>query len=535
MATLRDNLARFASKSTGAMLTVCLRSVVISIASALLWAACSGANDGSTASCAPGHGTTVWGTEGSPLTVTVTCSSGEELVGDAFVFDTLPAGAEYDAESSSLRWTPGLDQAAVYTIVARVADRESDIGEIRIGVADKPEDPDNVPIVDPLAYSEEYGLPVVFLQNAPNDEVYVPSEIIYRGRSYQAEAKLRGASSLSYPKKNYTLRFDNNDRFSDEDKLNTILKRKKMVLTSTFDDNSYVRQRLAFHLWNTLDTDHLQVQAFHVVVYLEGEYWGLYAMTDHVDRFLVQQHGLPIEGNLYKAVNHSANFDSVDDDGNDKDNLHQGFRKKEGCESEADSSGPCEGDRFADLVELITFATTASDGEFAADLVSRIDTRDYENWWVLVMLTVAGDSAAKNSYHYHDPNGGRWRTVPWDFNHSFGQNWRTQRIAANNTSDFLHRNHLFMRIDAIGAQLQKRLLDTMNGPATLETILEALDTMQAEIQLSAQKDWNKWKNAYREFQRWSTREDFTDREQEAAYVRTWITDRWAELQDRYAE
>jgi spore coat protein H len=68
------------------------------------------------------------------------------------------------------------------------------------------------------------------------------------------------------------------------------------VLISTFDDNAYVRQRLAYELWNTLDPEHLQIQVYSGVVFQNGVYHGLYTFSDHVDGYLMEDHGLDQAG-----------------------------------------------------------------------------------------------------------------------------------------------------------------------------------------------------------------------------------------------
>ena len=52
----------------------------------------------------------------------------------------------------------------------------------------------------------------------------------------------------------------------------------------------------------------VQIRHFSAVVYVNGRYHGLYAVTDHVDVDLMAREGLGKGGNLYKAVDHGATF-----------------------------------------------------------------------------------------------------------------------------------------------------------------------------------------------------------------------------------
>jgi hypothetical protein len=428
----------------------------------------------------------------------------------------LPAGAAYDEATGVLSWVPALDQAAVYDIQIEMLESDQR-SQLFIGVADAHADPDNVPVTDPTRYTDEYGVPVFFIDTAPTEKVYVEAAVTYRGEPYLVEAKLRGASSLTYPKKNYTLKFDSDARFNAPDLGAGFVARKKLVLTSTFDDNSYVRQRLAFDLWNLMDPEHLQIHASHAVVYLDGHYHGLYTVTDHVDRHLMESLGMLETGNLYKAEAHQADFRV-------KEPLHTGMVKKEGLPE----------DDYSDLWQLITFVDTASDEDFRAGIEQVLDLRDYRDWWVFITLIDASDSAGKNSYHYIEHPGAPARYAPWDFNASFGQSWRTTRGPADEMTWYASRNRIFERLLADPEQaalMKSRRREMLAGAFHPDTVDALLDGYLDEIAPSARRDFAKWETDYRNFERWSVREDFTSFEQEVDYVRAWYRERWTAFEN----
>jgi spore coat protein CotH len=461
--------------------------------------------------CHPTGGGPHWILEGEALTVPLRCESGLTVSGETFHLANLPAGAVYDPSAKALSFTPTLDQAAVYLIEVEALGETS---ILKIGVADHWQDPANVPVVDPTLYTEEYGLPVMFLTPGPSADVYAPASVIYRGHTYAAEAKKRGAASLGYPKNSYTLKFLREDKF--QEPAHAFRNKRKVVLISTFDDNSYVRQRLAYDLWNLLDAGHIQIQTYSAVVYLGGAFAGLYTVSDHVDGFLMEDFGLRQDGNLYKAVSHDANF-------RQKGNLHAGFEKKAGVPL------PGEPGAFADLDALVTFVDGASAPTFLEEIGRRIDRRDYEDWFIFVTFLLADDSAGKNSYHYHDPLGGLFRFVPWDFNHSFGQTWQTAREAADVSTEYRWNNRLFERFldePAIGDALRARYARVLSDLYAPSTLLSLIDGYVAEIDASARRDEARWGAAYRSYGGWSFRDDFTSYEEEIAYLREWVIDRW---------
>jgi spore coat protein H len=473
-----------------------------------------------TALCRPGP---FWLTEGETVTIDVLCASPDDPVtGDAVTLDPLPAGATYDAAAARLTWTTALDQAAVYEITASIPSRGESV-VLTVGVADAWDHPDNVPIVDRSKYPMEYGLPVFFLSPPPEDgEVYSAVTVTYRGRTRIVAGKKRGRTSLDYPKNSYTLEFPRSAPFSDPEIAGGFLDKHKLVLGSTFDDNSYVRQRLAFELWNRLG--HVQVQTFMAVVYLEDEFWGLYTVMDHVDDELMGQNGLGSDGNMYKAINHDANFRPTRNDDQPKQVLSEGYEKKSGDPE----TGP---GAFDDLIELVRFVIDSDDETFATEIGTRIDLGAYMDWLIFITFLAGDDNAGKNTYHYHQV-GGPWHVVPWDFNATSGQDYLTQRRSAADVSHYESYNLLFERflaVPALRAQFEARYAMALESVLTVEDAHALVDEVAAEIEPMAVRDQARWRATYESYETWSDRTDFTSHEEEVEYVKSWIAERWAAL------
>jgi hypothetical protein len=465
--------------------------------------------------------------ETEELTQLVRCSDGEPPPRGTKI-DSLPDGASIDPETFVLHWTPGLDQAGHYDITLRVG-RAKSAGAIQIDVVDKFTDPDNVPPLDPEHYASEFGLPVVHLGVSPtiNDDAHEPASVVYQGHNFaDVSAKYRGSTSRKYPKRSYTLKFAKNDPFVDDAR--GFSGARRIVLTTTFDDNSNLRQRLAYALWNRLSEDHIQIHAFNAVVFIDGQYAGLYVVSDHIDDDFLEDANVFGHGNLYKARKHDANFRLEAPDGDPKPNLHAGYTKEEGLPEDPDPEA------FADLDALVQWVATAPDAEFAADFDRRMVQSEFEDWLMFVCLIQATDSAGKNSYLYHDPREDapepRWRYLPWDFNASFGQGYRTQRRAttAYPLSDFSVYNEVFARIsrdEGLSARLRERFDAALRGAWNRVSVLALFDAWVAEIGPAALRDEQKWGMAYRDA--WGGRTDLTTYLEEVDYVRRWIDERWS--------
>ena len=172
--------------------------------------------------------------------------------------------------------------------------------------------------------------------------------ITFDGVTYPAEIQKRGAVSIYYPKNSFGLRFDEPEL--DLEAHGIERRRDHLVLITPFDDNSYIRQRLIYELWREMaqywGASRLTPRTFFAVLYLDGRYHGVYTASDRIDDEFAFHMGLNKEGNLYKAVNHDANFYLTTNGGAAKTTLAAGFEKKEGQ--------PLSGeDAFEDLIELV--------------------------------------------------------------------------------------------------------------------------------------------------------------------------------------
>lgn len=387
-------------------------------------------------------------------------------------------------------------------------------------------------IPDPMRHVEEDGLPVfhLFFSGAlPDGNGYRSAWLVYRGRCYTMEAKYRGNTSSAFPKRSYTLKFPAHAPFEEPSLAGGFTGRRKVVLISPFNDNSYLRSRLAFTLWNRMAPEHIQVKTYSAVVYLNGRYWGLYTVADHVDRHMLAAHGLDPAGELFKAVELEANFSRRTATGAAKRHLHEGFEKKEG----EPSDGP---EAYESINALTAFVNDASAATFRAERNARLVPSDYEDWWIFSTLAFTSDAVSKNAYHYRASGPGtRWRFIPWDLDASFGQHWDTQRAGPLERTDFSEANHLFARTLAepsFAGPMRERYRALLQGELRVEVVLDLIDTYAREVGPAARKDEAHWGAAHRSFPRWSSRTDFNTHEEEVAYIRDWVRARWDMLEQQ---
>ncbi len=378
---------------------------------------------------------------------------------------------------------------------------------------------------------EEDGLPVLHLYLAgslPDGDEERPARLVHGGRCDTLEVKPRGATSRAFPRRSYTLDFPEQAPFVDERLGAGAQGRRKVVLIAPFNDNSYLRHRLAFTLWSWMSPAHLQVRTARAVVDVDGAYQGLYVVADHVDRHSLAAQGQDPAGQLFKAVSAEANFSRRSSLGERKRSLGEGYEKKEGLPEEGPGA-------FAPIAELTAFVDGASEAQFRAQRGAWMDPADYEDWWIFSTLVRADDASAKNAYHHRGTApGARWRFIPWDLDATLGQDWRTYRVRPEARPDLTGFNTLFARMladPAIAGPLRERYRALLQGPLHVERVLALIDQYAAEVAAAARRDEAHWGEAYRTFPHWAQRTDLTSHEGEVQYLRDWVRAHWRALEE----
>ncbi len=469
--------------------------------------------------------------EGEQFVVQLFCDGGALDEHDLVVHSTGAPGA-WDAAAATWTLDTDLDDAGRHEVLFALKPQGAgglpETERAAVNVVDAWGVPGNLP-VDPATYLQEWGLPVLHLDPQGGlSQSYTATDAWFEGVAYSAQMKVRGASSVGYPKNSFTVEFD---PVQIDLRDHGMSRKDHLVLISNFDDAAYVRQKMVFDVWQEMadfrGADRLTPRTAWVVLYLDGVYFGLYTAADHIDDEFVGELDFVDTGNLYKSVSHDANFYLHHNDGSPKSNLAAGWEKKE---------GPAED--WSDLTGLTQWAGTIDSTQFAAEAGAWIDVQEFSDWFLLVMHLLAGDSAAKNAYLYNDPAGTGMRYVPWDFNHSLGQNWRTLRVDPSDYSDYSDRNAIFAHLHADPGLAQElwdhyELLRAPGAPLSALRLQELAAEHFGLIHPSAVRDWARWGDEHRNYSGWSSLRGGPSAiggyAEERAYLEQWIDTREMEM------
>jgi hypothetical protein len=223
-----------------------------------------------------------------------------------------------------------------------------------------------------------------------------------------------------------------------------------------------------------------------------------------------------------------------------KADLAAGWEKKEGFlfededEDEDDETSDPELETIRDLTGRVADATPETWGALAD---TRFDRAAFVDWQLLAMVGFTEDSVGKNAYVHVDPETGVATLMPWDFNASWGQSWKTYRRDPAQLRDHAEHNRIFWMHENDPeslAALQARYTALRDGgPFDPAWQKARLDEYFAEIDRAAQKDWDMWGADYMDFERWrqkrEDKQDWTDFEGEKACLYAWIDARAAEV------
>ena len=298
--------------------------------------------------------------------------------------------------------------------------------------------------------------------------------------------KLRGRLNAQMPKKGYRLEL--NDQVS----LLGMREDDDWLLMAMFMDLTDMRIKLAMDLWRTLlptDPTAILPKSEYILLYLNGEFQGLYLLAEKNDRRLFHlddpQHNAD-SSLIFQSDSHSFNFFELahTNDGWDQDwpNEYDGFYIKD--------------DVFS---KLIPFITNAPDEEFFNDsngIYTQFEEINLIDFLIFNFFIVHLDFWSHNYFLVRNTYPSKFFLIPWDFDHSFGQFLgRKYDPTENLESEIYKRNFLYVRLmnnEDFRENVKERWFSLRDTIWTDNSILDMLSEFYDEIKDVYEIDINKW-------------------------------------------
>lgn len=410
---------------------------------------------------------------------------------------------------------------------------------------------------------DENSLPLVNLIvdiTKVNKKVYVAGEIEivdYQRRidpttdtkRFHCKYKIRGATASTFDKKSFSVKlYDELGEDLDADVFG-IRKENSWILDAMAVDRIRMRNRVCFDVWNEMsktpyDTKYENrngTKGVFVEVFINGNYNGLYCMTDKIDRKLLglkkaqvsDEDDVYIRGLLYKGKTWNGFTDiwlrSYSEADTSKDTWN-------GWELQYPDDYPST-NTWRPLMDLIDFCSDLTTNEtFVQEYKDYFYIENLVDYAVFTMALNVRDNAYKNTFLsvVDITQGHRYMLTPWDMDYSFGGSWdgsySNATTSINRYDNIAPFNRLAVQnIDGfkdLEAITWKKYCSTL---FSCESITRRLDYYAEQFTSSGA-----WK---REYEKWNgnpvpLKENITD---ELEYVKEWYAMNYKKLCAQFDE
>ncbi len=304
-----------------------------------------------------------------------------------------------------------------------------------------------------------------------------------------ATLKIQGSSSIWYEKKNYTIKF-----FDDEDCLNKYKvdfgwgRENKYVLKANWVDKTHSRNivlaniasqvQAKYNLYQNTPNNGL-IDGFPVEVYLNNEFYGLYTLNIPKDDWLFgmdksNSNHIIMVGEIYTS---GTLFQEVSYDG---------------WTNQLDDNSITVQQKF---LRLQNFIINSTDQEFKENIDEYLDLDATLNYYILGQTFNIADNTAKNMI-ITTYDGKIWSPTLYDLDATFGAFFNGKELYQPDFIITLEDNKLFERINKLyGKELANRYFELRKTILSEENINKEIDKFYYTIpQSSLEKEQQKWIN-----------------------------------------
>lgn len=385
------------------------------------------------------------------------------------------------------------------------------------------------------------ALPVVKLYGTFNDNYsngYI--QVIEPGTETPAElmnmkAKWRGGitNSNGKHKRNYHVKLLDADGQKLEKKFFGLRNDNSWILESCQVDMSRIRNRVLTDLWNDFSTPPYYIdkekkamtgsRGQFVELILNGEYRGIYCMTENVDRKQMKlmkydEATQTVHGQLWKSKDWTyATMMGTSPDGSywPKDYLSNPNGNSDMWDQynvkypDTEDVSPTD---WSTLYNAVDFVCHASDADFKNQVADYFDMPLVIDYYILMETILATDNHGKNMFFavYDKQTDKKITFAVWDMDATSGQRWsdqyyhwigmRPEQDYAQYISTQEHGDYnLFKRLrdtnpGDFNMQVRLRYRDLRNSYLATESILQRFRTYLQRFKVcgAAQREYNKW-------------------------------------------
>ena len=318
------------------------------------------------------------------------------------------------------------------------------------------------------------------------------SESSERIDPFNAQIKIRGETSATYPKKGYRLQLSKGEPLlgmrDDDD----------WQLFASYYDYTRLKVKLSFNLWRNLLSENnpkaILPRSRYVLLYFNANFQGLYLLAEKNDRKL-----FGLNGTLQNNTDDSLIFQAKDP---------SNFSQYEADKWEQDWPNEDEGYYIMDdvMTNLIEFVNSSPDDDFFNE-TNGIFTKFYKNntidFFLFNFFIFHKDFWNKNYFVIRNTNPSNFSLIPWDFDLSFGQNATNTYSATEDPKlqifEIRNKSLLFNRLlnnSWFRENCTARWTYLRNSVWSNNSIFNILSQVHSECNVYLKLDLNVWNQPY---------------------------------------
>lgn len=387
--------------------------------------------------------------------------------------------------------------------------------------------------------------------------------------TYIAAYRYRGATAQSFSKKSYAVKLRDAEGNSMDHEYFGLRNDNNWILDAMAVDKACMRNRVSTDLWNDFAPRPYQrrkgwepkaksgTRGRFVEVFLNGEYHGLYCMTEKIDRKQLRlKKSDPatatseetVRGTLYKSKQWGYEVFM----GHELDQEYFPHRAPTAYDNTKRAETWCNYEikhpdwedqkiDWGPLWNAVNFVAASSDIEFDDQLESYFDFNELKDYYLFVELMLATDNHGKNMflYNYDQQNpecAKKMGIAPWDLDGTWGRRWdgsSSYTTAQQNFDTFLwqyeHGQHtLFYRLQKsdywfwndLIKERYAQLRQTAFDEEALKNRFQNYSDLFTESG-AAGREQTKWRSYHK------------DIAGDVDFIKTWIEERIAFLDEQY--
>lgn len=304
-----------------------------------------------------------------------------------------------------------------------------------------------------------------------------------------ATLKVQGSSSVVYDKKNYTIKFYEDENCIDKYKVDFGWGREnKYVLKANWIDKTHSRNivsaRLAAQVQKkykllTNTPNNGLIDGFPVEVYLNNEFYGLYTLN------------IPKDEWLYGMDNKNKNHIIMVAEEYTQETLFKNLAIGKWENELGDNSLETQ----KKFLRLSDFIINSTDEEFKKQFNQYLNLDSALNYYVLCNVLNIADNVAKNVI-FVTYDGKVWYPTLYDLDTSFGTYYNGQNLYESNYIVPLENNTFFYRFNQLfSKEIADRYFELRKNILSEENIINEIDKFYSQIEPSSlEKEQAKWKD-----------------------------------------